>query len=500
MKKNIDTVRLFVGHNILVGNKPSIVTLEVLGKAIEEQGKQELEKFGLFDTAAPNYATYYPDVSAEDLVPKDTDFITPTYRALSNTVVHPRFNPIYFSEAVLKRNMYKLIGQSINIDHEVAVGNAIGSVSKVGWQNSYKTKEGFTIPAGINAELKIDGKSNPRIARGINMDPPSIHSTSVTVTFAWVKSHPTLSDSEFWDKLGTFDAAGKLIKRDVTDIEAFHEISLVSHGADYFAQKVNEDGKIVNPAYAASKYNIADSSLSDGELKVAKNSKSFYYDFKELATETFSEENTIPEELNNILTTNDMDFLKLIAAIFGTELSEDNYETVLKTLHEDYQRLKAAETNPQPVVIGTFTGVEAIGNEITRLSEEVTRLTGELATVTALADSQKESVTLSTTLVNDLRVDALRLYKASLGEKAEDPNIVALINTAQYVTLKALHKQYDELTDHQFQFHCTDCGSKNVSRMSSKPSEETEPVTKTNSEVVNKFTSVPKKVNTRFIQ
>ena len=93
-----------------------------------------------------------------------------------------------FNRDVLKKSMQMLIGQTINIDHEIAVGNAIGAVSEVFWQPAYKTKSGIEVPAGINAVLKIDGKSNPRIARGVMMDPPSIHSNSVTVRFKWEPS------------------------------------------------------------------------------------------------------------------------------------------------------------------------------------------------------------------------------------------------------------------------------------------------------------------------
>jgi len=496
MRKNIDTIKLSLGHNLILGNKPEIVTLDVLNKAIEESNHQDIGKFGLFESSSPNYTTYYPDVEAGDLTPKDDEFIYPTFRALSNTTVHPKMNPIFFSEEILKRAQYKLVGQTVNADHEVAVGNAIGSVSAIQWQAAYKTKDGIKVPAGINATLKIDGKSNPRIARAINMEPPSIHSTSVTVTFAWEKSHPTMSDEEFWNKLGTFDKEGKVVQRIVTNIEAFHEISLVSHGADYFAQKIGKDGKIVNPGYSASRYPFSDVSLSDAELSdLKKTTKHFTYDFKDLDTTSLSEETTILDETNNIQTTDKMDYLKLLATVFGITLTDENFQTSIQQVQDELADLRSKkEAFDAPLIIKGLTGKDAIQAELDRLSTEVADLTGQV-------EDQKTGVALSDTLVSELRVDALRLYKASLGEKPEDANIVNLINTSAYTTLKSLHKQYDELTDKQYQFSCSDCGSHNVSRMSSKPaSEESEDKDKTSFEVIENFTGVPEKVNTKFFQ
>src|SRR5690606_30627173 len=176
--------------------------------------------------------------------------------------VHKRHNPIDFGKniEVLQKSMSLLVGQTVNADHETMIGNALGAVRDVQWQESY-VSAGKKVPAGFNAELRIDGKSNPRIARAINSDPPSIHSTSVTVEFEWEQSHPKLPAHEFWSKLGTLDEKGQLIRRIVTGIRRYHEISLVSHGADPYAQLIKKDGKIHNPKFAHITYN------SDEEAK-----------------------------------------------------------------------------------------------------------------------------------------------------------------------------------------------------------------------------------------
>ena len=154
--KNTEKVKLIAGHAIILGHRPESLSGVMMSDKLEKEG-QEFSKFGLFDSSSPNYTNYYPEVTAEDLHPKEEEFIEPIFRLLSNVTVHSRFNPIHFPVEVLKKSMYKLIGQTINVDHETAVGNAIGTVKNVEWQNAY-TKDGVKVPAGINGILKIDGK------------------------------------------------------------------------------------------------------------------------------------------------------------------------------------------------------------------------------------------------------------------------------------------------------------------------------------------------------
>lgn len=204
------------GHTIMLGDIPDNVNNddENLLKLNEnlfswrEASKESVQSFGLFGNSL-NYHTYYPELDVKDLTPQDKEFITPMFRLLSATIVSKNYNPTDFSKnGVLRNSMKMLLGQTVNCDHSTDVGNAIGAVSKVLWQEAYETNDGFKIPAGINGVLKIDGKANPRIARGILMDPPSIHSNSVTVQFRWEKSHPQFSDAEFYNRLGTYDEKG----------------------------------------------------------------------------------------------------------------------------------------------------------------------------------------------------------------------------------------------------------------------------------------------------
>ena len=485
--KKTETIKLIGGHALIMGHKPEKISMSQVVEKLEKEG-QEFSSLGLFDSSTPNYANYYPDVTAEDLAPKDGEFIEPIFRLLSNVTVQHGYNPIHFPVDVLKKSMYKLIGQTINIDHETALGNAIGTVKSVEWQNAY-TKDGVKVPAGINGVLKIDGKSNPRIARGIMMDPPSIHSESVTVNFQWVKSHPNMSDEEFRNKLGSLDDKGKLVQKVASNIIAYHEISLVGHGADPFAQKIGKDGKIVNVAYAGSRTGQLGAEDLDGVAMA--------WDWKDLSsaqingTETIlnsytDNENLINNNEQNQLEMNEL--LRLLETMFGLEvnsLTEENHKAELAKFKLSYDAiaLKAKDAD-KPVVVLGLSGVDNIEKEINDLRTFKQTVPANLTELQGLA-------TVATTVITELRDDTKRLYKLSLGEKGkEDANIIALIDAADHKSLVALHKQYDEATDKLYGFVC-ECGSHNVTRASAKTSEGGEDFTeKSSEEIINHFTTV----------
>lgn len=470
-----DTVILNAGHAMIKGHKPNKITLSQINEVIEKN-PQDLGKFGLFDNSSPNYTTYYPDVTADDLKPSDDEFIEPIFRMLSNVTVHAKFNPIYFPVDVLKKSMTMLIGQTINVDHETATGNAIGAISAVEWQEAYKDGN-ITVPAGINAVMKIDGKSNPRIARGIMMEPPAIHSNSVTVSFEWVKSHPEMDDDSFWSKLGTFDKKGTLIQRIVTKVLGYHETSLVGHGADPFAQKI-KDGKIINPKYAKSGYPLSEELPEEAE-------RFCNWDWKTFEGTDFISNNEIDFNINNEQNSNDMEILRLLESIFGLEansLTEENHEEKLKGLKAQFDQFKeTAEKEPEVPKVGEFEGLEAIQAEFDRLTAIVKDLPVDLTAQLALAKTGGE-------MLKALRDDTTRLYKLTIEEGKEDASILGVIASADYTTLKALNKQYDELTDKEFSATCSDCGSHNITRASaSSQEEEKEFVSKSSEEVIEHF-------------
>lgn len=210
-KEHLDSMTIGQGHTIMAGYIPEAVGAQTFSENYykwKNPTPDTIAQFGFWGGDI-DYNTYYPNLDKSELTPKDEEFIEPMFRLLSETIVSKNWNPTDFGQnGVLKASMKMLLGQTVNCDHETNIGNAIGAVSQVMWQEAYKDGS-FTIPGGINGILKIDGKANPRIARGILMEPPSIHSNSVTVQFKWDKSHPSMEESEFYQKLGTYDSRVK---------------------------------------------------------------------------------------------------------------------------------------------------------------------------------------------------------------------------------------------------------------------------------------------------
>lgn len=473
-KVRIDTIRLGSGHSLILGHKPDKVKLDQIAQTMEKQ-EMETTKFGLFDTSSPNYYTYYPEVTPEDFIPKSEDFIQPVFRMLSNISVSKGWKVIYFPAEVLKASMKKLVGQTLYADHEQITGNSMGSVAEVAWQEAYKSKEGFMIPAGINGVAKIDAKSNPRVARGIMMEPPSIHSASVQVNYMWEKSHPELSDEDFYSKMGSYDKDGKLVQQMVVDIISYGELSFVPHGADPFAQKVGKDGQIVNPAYARSVYQFsADTKIDDKQL--------IMFDFKDSIVDSskFSnDDNTIPIKLNNNKQQENMkEHLKLLATLLGLgiELTEENFaEEVNKVI---------------PGLVQAKADLGAVTKERDDLASEVSTLKSTITQKDTEVSTLKKSSDIGELALTEIRAEALRLYGIFAGDK-KDNNIVEMIQKADYNTVKALEKQYASSVENKFQATCTKCGSHEFTRASASNGEEggdTNSFTdKSNQEVVNKF-------------
>ncbi len=466
-----DSMVLGAGHSLMTSHTPPGLNAQIFSDNFIESSnvKENHDSFGLFGGSI-NYNTFYKDADSSDFNPEEDEFIQPVFRMLSAVVVAKGYNPTDFSEGnILKNSMHLLKGQTVNCDHETDVGNAIGAISEVAWQNAYTDASGIKIPAGINAKLKIDAKSNPRIARGINMDPPSIHSNSVTVQFEWRPSHTFETEFEFWQKLGTYDDKGELVRRIVTKIISYKETSLVSHGADPFAQII-KDGKIINPAYAGSQYyNLSE----DRQKEVANDLKNKMYslDYKTYTDELHNTMDSLfvgkQEPQKNTLSNNMEQLEQFLESLFGEgllTLSGDNKPTselVVSQLKE----------------LVTKTAKTAAENST--LSAEITSLKEKNKKMEVMSN-------LGETYLKDVRDNAIASYTRLQGDKL-DTNIVSLLNaeTTTLETLKALGASYEVQLTEKFPHKCDDCGSTNVTRASSVKEEEGKPSTTKNKESDN---------------
>ena len=458
-KEHLDSMVIGQGHTIMAGYIPEAVGAQAFSENYykwKTPTPDTIAQFGFWGGDI-DYNTYYPNLDKSELTPKDEEFIEPMFRLLSETIVSKNWNPTDFGQnGVLKASMKMLLGQTVNCDHETNIGNAIGAVSQVMWQEAYKDGS-FTIPGGINGILKIDGKANPRIARGILMEPPSIHSNSVTVQFKWDKSHPQMEDNEFYQKLGTYDSKGVMVRRIVTEIVRYLETSLVSHGADSFAQKIGSDGKIINPTFAKRTW------ASYEEYRDDKSKQYFFTDYKSDLT-SYQEKDDTQGSFNdndandNHSNKNNMneELLKFLESLFGDNMltleegKEMNQENVIACI----QTLVSSRNELQ-------TSVDNLTTEKTSLTEQITNLNAEVANL-------KEMATVGKNHIASLRENAVTTYKKLMGDKA-DETIVTMLNaeTTGIVTLISLTKDYQSRLEEKFPMVCASCGSHDVSRASS---------------------------------
>lgn len=457
MGKMVDTMVLGSGHSMMVGNLTNKIALPSFSEKFYQASRVEVNKFGLFGSNT-DYNTYYPDVTPEDVKPKDNEFIEPVFRMLSNCIVAKNYMPTEFPKDVLKASMGLLVGQTVNCDHETEIGNAIGSVKEVSWQNAYTDETmGIEIPAGINAVLKIDAKANPRIARGIMMDPPSIHSNSVTVQFEWKPSHSFEKEWEFYDKLGTIAEDGTMVRRIVTKIISYKETSLVSHGADPFAQII-KNGKINNPQYAGATY-YSFSDMPPMDEKTLR-SKIAYLDFKDIRSNDIMYNTSKPnyEGNQNPKIQNDMNELqKSLDQLFS--------DGVLSLAEGSTPSMEVALSQVKDLVVAK----NSLTQEKAKADQKISELQGEVTSLKEQISANQAMVNIGTSHLSEVRSSTIASYKKLYGDDKVDQNILALLeaDSTNIETLLSLKATYDAQLDEKFPMRCAKCGSHDVSRASS---------------------------------
>lgn len=457
MDRMVDTMVLGSGHSMMVGNLTNKIALPSFSEKFYQASRVEVNKFGLFGSNT-DYNTYYPDVTPEDVKPKDNEFIEPVFRMLSNCIVAKNYMPTEFPKDVLKASMGLLVGQTVNCDHETEIGNAIGSVKEVSWQNAYTDETmGIEIPAGINAVLKIDAKANPRIARGIMMDPPSIHSNSVTVQFEWKPSHSFEKEWEFYDKIGTIAEDGTMVRRIVTKIISYKETSLVSHGADPFAQII-KNGKINNPQYAGATY-YSFSDMPPMDEKTLR-SKIAYLDFKDIRSNDIMYNTSKPnyEGNQNPKIQNDMNELQK----FLDQLFSDG---VLSLAEGSTPSIEVALSQVKDLVVAK----NSLTQEKAKADQKISELQGEVTSLKEQILANQAMVNIGTSHLSEVRSSAIASYKKLYGDDKVDQNILALLeaDSTNIETLLSLKATYDAQLDEKFPMRCAKCGSHDVSRASS---------------------------------
>lgn len=443
-------------HSLITGHCPdAVIAGGYKDLKFREGDNTGIGSFGLFSSSTNRF---YPGLTSEDWEPSSEDYIKPVFRMLSEVIVNKSSWPTDFSQnGVLKASYKKIIGQTINTNHNTDVEDGIGVVVDAYWEDAYKD-QGVIVPAGFNGILKIDAKANPRIARGVLSEPPIIHSNSVNVRFLWDKSHPELEGYDFWNKLGTYDKNGNLVRQVVTEIKAYGETSLVSHGADPFAQRINEKGKIENPKYAGA--------INNAEMVKAREVKYYVIDYSDQANLSAIGD-TIAYNIKDTDITNNSN-------------SESNMNEEMKKFIES---LLAAGINLGEGVEATdaavLEAVKALITSSSTLSETITSLEADKATLTTEVEDLKAKVSaneanaiLGESYIKDLRESTVTLYSKLNTEP--DENIIQLINSSGIESVKALQKNYQAALEKEFPMSCKDCGSTHVERSTSQATTEEE--------------------------
>jgi hypothetical protein len=166
--------------------------------------------------------------SSNPLPASDAEFYRVRFRALSQIYIEDYCLDMT-KPGMLEKSASLLKNQTVYTDHRVSVQNWIGVVENSFW-------DGASNPPGIDADLKIDIKENPKIVRGLSIQPPAIHSCSVQYFCLWSKSHPDLNIDEFLDRLGT-EFNGQIVRFIIDEITNYGELSLVWRGADPNAKR-----------------------------------------------------------------------------------------------------------------------------------------------------------------------------------------------------------------------------------------------------------------------
>lgn len=481
-----DYIKLVFSEAHIISHLDKGIPLNSLGE-VARQKQQEVTSFGLFDVSSPDFNTYYPSVSPEDLTPKAEDYVYPVYRALSEVMIR-RFGGVIYDftkPGVLKASRELLKGQTVYNNHEALIGNNVGVVVDVEWQEAYKTKSGVEVPAGINARFRIDGKAHPNVARAMLADPPEIHSVSVGIGFQWEKSHTDLSDEDFYRLEGTKHVDGSLIRRVVSEIERYTEISGVPHGADPFARKINANGEIVQDKDA----NNRNSQFNENE----KDIQAYYFSYKtdiprtetQLAELTLSENPTKfknPTKMKKLLT--------LLTAFFG-----ENIEKLEDLTDGQLSSLKGQlELEPE-------SGTEALRLKNTALKDDNEALADVIKTLKQEKAELKEKADKFDTQLEAFRSEVIANYEKLTGDDKDEKKINTL-KAANKDVLEILNAQYVEDLEKKFPMACGKCGSTNLTRASASEQQEEEdednPPVNLSAEEVEKKIRAKKRAFTKY--
>jgi hypothetical protein len=419
---------------------------------VSSTSEKELEKLGFFSDSGADPNMFVPVDVQTEIVPKPEDFVKVPFRLLTaTTVAAGTWRATEFPESVLKASRTKLDKKPVYLEHDTTLLNWVGLVQDTSWSTA-TNQDGMPIPAGIDAMLAIDAKTNPKIARAVLSG--GVFSNSVTVSFDWKPSHKYEKEWEFNDRVGTIHEDGTMVRRIATKIHDYYETSLVFLGADPYAKLRNDDGTLVH---------VDSSSVYERSFSKDSESGKTYLNEKRYVEFGFSTENVLSLSRKNYVKPNQVDMFDKIlreklSLAEAVELNEQNVSEAFSKLVDN----ASTESLALKTEVESLKGKVA-ANEVLLQAEKV-----EKESLQAEVESLKARVATLDFMVEAKRKEALRLYGVSVKGKT-NKNVEELIQNAKVEALDGLIEQYGGISAGQFSATCTTCGSKEVSFQSSLP-------------------------------
>lgn len=436
-----------------------------------------------FKESGLNFMAVIPE-GGENIV-KDEDYVYASFRFLSATVVGGgTWKSTDFTQPnVLAKATKKLLNKQVYKDHATySVDNIVGVVVDVKYTEEFVSPEGEVIPAGIDGIVRIDAKANPKIARQVSSNPPEIQSCSATPVFNFTPSH------EFKDRDGNFDyyefrykvgteIDGKEVRRIVTDIVDFMELSLVSFGADPYSKQLDANGTPMN----IDRKSIVESTKFSAEDLQGKDfeKENTYYCISELPK---------PAVLalgKTYLQDNDMKILELVAAKLGLNPSELTEEGISKL---DFIQ---AEKHKQALEVAELAKTEAIRLKAVSDAEIIT-LKVEIESQKAIVEASKVAIEYQKKVLTEKRKQVVEAFvKATKPTDGALKGFETFIANTDEATLTELMITYNVALVETFEGACKKCGSKEITFQSSAQTEPEDLGKETKNHLFNQLNLIP---------
>lgn len=170
---------------------------------------------------------------------EDENFLFVEVRAISARLIPGHW--FEFPAELLKKATGLLQGMPVMLNHSHYVETVVGTVLETWWSDELR----LGAP-GIDARLRLDKQEMPAGLLGqMTADPPLKAAVSITWFGEYLRSHPDLTNSEFYALLGE-KHQGEVVRWIASSIDEMPELSLVWAGADRGARALASPGLNAN--------------------------------------------------------------------------------------------------------------------------------------------------------------------------------------------------------------------------------------------------------------